>query len=79
MRFIRDFIKLLLTKKSQFELDELKRILSTEDEVYLLSFAREIKALNLGKYFYSDCTVDTLILYRSNLTKGIISRILKLK
>lgn len=78
MKFIRDFIKLLLTKKQQFELKELKEILNTNDEVYLLELAEEIKELNLGKYYYSDCTVETLFLYKNNLAKIIISKLLKL-
>ena len=78
MKFIRDFIKLLLTKKQRFELKELKEVLNTDDETYLLELANEIKGLNLGKYYYSDCTVETLFLYKNNLIKMIISKLLNL-
>lgn len=78
MKFIRDFTKLLSTKKQQFELDELKEVLNTDDEVYLLELAKEIEDLNLGKYYGSDCTVETLFLDKNNLIKVIISKLLKL-
>lgn len=81
-KFYRNLFLLTKTGLEQFTVAGLKEILITEDEKYLLEFAKKIQAKEFGTYYYSDCTVEVLELnkfnieeYFNNIIKNEIYRI----
>lgn len=69
MNFVKNLVKLIKTKSDTFELSELKEILGTNDERYLLDFAKEVEIMGVGKYYSSDCTVEKLFIYKEKVGK----------
>lgn len=65
--FDKEILSLVNTEEYSFDLSDLKETLDTDDEIYLLSLAKNVKEKGLGTYYYADATVERLKLNKTNI------------